>query len=204
MPPVQIVILAKSVKHQNHCVAGKCIIHKKWCRPVSTVTGGELNNEQVMVQNIHGTYRVKPLQKVEMSFLNHVPLLQQPENHLIDGNVWQQKYKINLNEIDQYLDWPDDIWGLGNRVDYSLIESNYIHIQQSLYLVQAQNISLYYDGERKRRASFKYNGIDYDLPVTDPEFYNIVNEDKDFKGILCISLGEEYHGYCYKIVATIF
>jgi len=85
-----------------------------------------------------------------------------------------------------------------------LIESNYIHIQQSLYLVQAQNISLYYDGERKRRASFKYNGIDYDLPVTDPEFYNIVNEDKDFKGILCISLGEEYHGYCYKIVATIF
>lgn len=204
MPPVQIVILAKSVKHQNHCVAGKCIINKKWYRPVSTVTGGELNNEQVMVQNIHGAYRVKPLQKVEMSFLNHVPLLQQPENHLIDGNIWQQKYKIHLNEIDQYLDRPDDIWGLGNRVDYSLIESNYIHIHQSLYLVQAQNISLYYDGERKRRASFQYNGIDYDLPVTDPEFYNIVNEDKDFKGILCISLGEEYHGYCYKIVATIF
>ena len=42
MPAVQIVILAKSVKHGNHCVAGKCVRSKRWYRPVSTIDGEEL------------------------------------------------------------------------------------------------------------------------------------------------------------------
>ena len=37
-----IVILANSVKHGNHCVAGKCITSKSWARPVFDVSGGEL------------------------------------------------------------------------------------------------------------------------------------------------------------------
>lgn len=204
MPAVQIVILAKSAKHRGHCVAGKCVKTKRWYRPVSSSNGDELSDSQVKFQNNYGQYSVKTLQKIEMGFLNHVPLIQQPENYLIDNVIWQQKYNIKLEELDAYLEQPDSIWGMDNKVSYSSISSRAILIEQSLYLVQVQNISLYYDEERKRRASFSYNGIAYDLPVTDPEFYKIVSDKKDIKGILCISLGEEYHGYCYKIVAAIF
>jgi len=53
-------------------------------------------------------------------------------------------------------------------------------------------------------VSFSYNGLNYDLPVTDPKF-DTIEKDKVFESIyLCISLGEEYEGNCYKIVANIF
>lgn len=204
MPIVQIVILAKSVKHGCHCVAGKCINTGRWYRPVSSPDGAELNNDQVMYRNIHGTYSVRPLQKIQMSFLSHVPLIHQPENYLIDVSIWQQRYKINIDELYNYLEQPESLWGEGNRVSYNSILSGEIAIQQSLYLVQVQNLSLYCNQEGKRRASFTYNGLDYDLAVTDPNFDTVMNESSDIRGVLCISLGEEYNGFCYKLIATIF
>ena len=204
MPAVQIVILAKSVKHGNHCVAGKCVRSKSWYRPVSTIDGEELGDNQVKYQNVHGTYSVKPLQKIEMRFLSHVPLLHQPDNYLIDNNIWQQKYKISLEDLQDYLDEPESIWGQGNRIDYDLICSSQLHIQQSLYLVQVESLNLYYTQDRKRRASFIYNQITYDFAVTDPNFDNIMNENMSLRSVLCISLGEVYEGFCYKLIATIF
>lgn len=204
MPAVQIVILAKSVKHGEHCVAGKCVDTGRWYRPVSTPEGAELNNTQVMYKNIHGTYSVKPLQKIQMGFLNHAPLIHQPDNYLIDSSIWQQKYKINLDELSNYFDQPDSIWREGNRVNYELIKSRKVNIEQSLYLVQVKELKLYYNQDRRRRASFIYNKIDYDFAVTDPNFDKIMCENSDLKGVLCISLGEEYNGFCYKLIATIF
>lgn len=204
MPAVQIVILAKSVKHGEHCVAGKCIDTRRWYRPVSNLNGAELNHNQVMYRNIHGTYSVKPLQKIQMSFLQHAPLIHQPDNYLIDGSMWQQKYKINLDELDNYFDRPDNIWGRENRVNYELIRSEDISIEQSLYLIQVENLNMYYNQDRRRRASFTYNRINYDFAVTDPNFDKIMRENLDIRGVLCISLGEEYNGFCYKLVATIF
>lgn len=204
MSSVEIVILAKSVKHGEHCVAGKCIKTGRWYRPVSTPDGAELNNDQVMYKNIHGTYSVKPLQKIQMGFLHHSPLIHQPDNYLVDGSLWQQKYKINLDELNNYFDQPKSIWGQGNRVSYELIQSKEVNIEQSLYLLQVENLNLYYNQDKRRRASFTYNEVNYDFAVTDPNFDKIMRENQDLKGALCISLGEEYNGFCYKLIATIF
>lgn len=204
MPAVQIVILAKSVKHGKHCVAGKCIRSGRWYRPVSTLDGTELSDNQVQIQNKYGTYSVKPLQKIEMRFFSHAPLLHQPDNYLIDNNIWQQRYRINLEELNHYFDEPENIWGEGNRVSYDLICAGQVLIQQSLYLVQVESLNLYYTQERKRRASFIYNQIAYDFAVTDPNFDKIIEENLSLRSILCISLGEVYNRFCYKLIATIF
>ena len=83
--------------------------------------------------------------------------------------------------------------------------SNVISIQQSLYLVKVDDLTLYKNEEDKRRASFCYKEKYYDLSVTDPNFDNILKDNgQNLEGILCISLGEKFNGYCYKIVATIF
>ena len=58
--------------------------------------------------------------------------------------------------------------------------------------------------EEKSRVSFSFNSSEYDLPVTDPNFRKILTEEIRHNNILCVSLGEEFQGYCYKIVATIF
>lgn len=198
-----IVIFANSIKHHKHCVAGKCIETGKWVRPVSEMSGTELTNEQSKYTNKYGQYMVKPKQKIEMNFQTHAPLLHQPDNYLIDNSQWQQRFKIEDSEINQYLDTPSSLWGNSNLIPYSLIASKEVVISQSLYLIQTKNLTLYTPDVNKRRASFVYNGIKYDFPVTDPNFDRITSEGKSLSGILCISLGEEFNGNCYKIVATI-
>lgn len=204
MNQFEVVILANSVKHRQHCVAGKCVSTGQWVRPVSNEQGSELSNKQTKYQNPYGTFGVKTLQKIHMGFSSHVPLPHQPENYLIDGNLWRQNYSIEAGELPTYLDFPEDLWGDGNRVDNNTIVSGACNISQSLYLVQVGDLNLYTTGEGKRRASFLYNGHSYDLAVTDPKFDEIIRDKKQVAGIICVSLGEVYQGYCYKLVATIF
>ena len=201
-----IVVLANSVKHHQHCVAGKCIVSGEWIRPVSNIQGAELSNSQVQYSNQYGTYSAKVLQKMEMSFTSHVPLLNQPENHLISGNLWKQRYKIDEHELLELLDYPDDLWGAGDSVIYRFITSGAVNIPQSLYLVAVENLRLYRNHRNKRRGSFSYNGINYDFAVTDPRFDQLTGGEENLQGILCISLGEHFEeqGKCYKLIASIF
>ena len=201
---MEIIILANSVKHHQHCVAGKYTASGQWVRPVANTNGAELSHIQAQCQNPHGAFNVKPLQKVIMNFSAHAPLAHQPENHVIDGAVWRQNYKIADNELHQHLDQPSDIWGRKDRVLHASILSGQIKIDQSLYLVAVDNLNLYKNQYDKRRASFMYRGINYDLSVTDPNFDRITQNNEAIKGIICVSLGEEFQGSCFKIVVTVF
>ncbi|RIZ68854.1 MAG: hypothetical protein D0528_06305 [Methylococcales bacterium] len=199
-----IVVLANSIKHSQHCVAGKCINTKEWIRLVSDKFGAELTHQQARYQNPYGTYLVKPMQKTVVGLDQHVPLIHQPENHIIDGSIWQQQYNIDDTGLHNYLETPNDLWGSGDHILYSDITNGYITIVQSLYLVKVNNLNIYKNQYDKRRASFNYNNQNYDFAVTDPNFDSIVNNGVALKNILCLSLGEEYKGNCYKLVATIF
>lgn len=199
-----IVVLANSFKHKQHCVAGKCIVTKEWVRPVADVNGSALSHEQAKCENPSGKFNVKPKQKVIIGLDTPAPLPNQPENHIVDNSVWQWKSSIRDDELNHYLDAPENLWGTEDRVAYPLIECGNILIHQSLYLVHVDNLSLYKNRYGKKRASFNYNGLDYDLAVTDPEFENLVSSGQEPSGILCISLGEVFNGDCYKLVATIF
>ena len=207
-----IVIFANSVKHNQHCVAGKDIITKEWIRPVGDKNGCELRDEQTKYQNPYGKFLVKPLQKIIIDFLDKAPLKQQPENYIISNNIWQQNYKIERENIKFFLDYPNNLWldgiSYNDRVNYTLIQSENIIINQSLYLIEVEKIHIYWKNRSnfrensQRRGFFKYNNISYDLPITDPNFKNFQEQDLENK-FLCISLGEEYKGYCYKLIASI-
>lgn len=203
MAQSEIVVLANSIKHGQHCVAGKCVNTGRWVRPVSNLQGGELSHQQAKIKNPHGIFNVKPLQKAFMGLAQHAPLPHQPENYLIDGSIWVQNYSFNSKQLGTLLDSPVDLWGATNRVNYTHITNGLYHVPQSLYLVQVENLRLYIV-DNKRRASFTYRKIDYDLAVTDPRFDEIITKSLQTSDILCISLGEQYQGYCYKLVATIF
>jgi len=123
---------------------------------------------------------------------------------VIDDSVWRQNYRISEQELSQYLDEPDDIWGATDRVSHALIMSGDFVIEQSLYLVAVDNLTLYKNQYDRRRASFVYGGINYDLAATDPNFDRITQNNEVVSGILCVSLGEAYQGNCFKLVATIF
>ncbi|WP_248873194.1 hypothetical protein [Vibrio sp. ED002] len=204
MPQSVIVVLANSIKHRQHCVAGKCVNTGRWIRPVSNLQGGELSHQQARVRNPHGTFNVKPLQKARVGLAHHAPLPHQPENYLIDNTAWIQNYSIDIGQLNTLVEVPADLWGTGNRVEYASIVDRTYHVSQSLYLVRVEDLRLYHNADGKRRASFTYENIEYDLAATDPRFDDIVENHLPTSGILCISLGEPYQGYCYKLVATIF
>ncbi|MFI3197843.1 MAG: hypothetical protein QX196_05920 [Methylococcaceae bacterium] len=206
-----IVVLAKSIKHHGYCVAGKDLISKQWVRAVSDENGSALSKEQCKCTNDDWRRQEKPpypsnlLKKIEIEFLQHAPLLNQPENYVVSDVVWLHKYNIKSNEVLNYLDNPETLWGEADRIAYSLIESNTVSIEQSLYLVKVNQLNLYVTPFNKRRASFIYKNVHYDLSVTDTNFDSILlTNSQNKENILCVSLGENYEGFCYKIVATIF
>lgn len=218
---ITLVILANSVKHRLHCVAGKDINTKKWIRPVSSAIGEALTTEESSYMNKGSIWRVKPLDKITMELSKYVPLVQQPENYLISQEKWASNFKINRDDLSQYVDAPQNIWldtsTNTDRVTSSLVASNEIVILQSLYLIKIDllnlQISLEHEtfGEEKRKlkGSFEYNGVKYyNLAITDPKTWSEYKEKPlgtyELKDIyLCLSLGEEFHGFYYKIIAAI-
>jgi hypothetical protein len=201
---LRMVVFANSFKHGKHCVAGKLIDSNEWIRPVANDLGAELNNQQIKYRNPYGEFLTKTLQIIKFTYLKHVPLINQPENYLIDDQVWKQNYSINESEINGYLDMPSDLWGSEDRVNYNEILNKKIVIKQSLYLVKVDNFKLYKNSNNKRRACFDYNKVPYDLAVTDPFFEKNFSRINELQNILCISLGEEYRGSCFKLVAAIY
>nr|VFJ94199.1 MAG: hypothetical protein BECKLFY1418A_GA0070994_10386 [Candidatus Kentron sp. LFY] len=202
----QIVVFANSVKHGKHCVAGKDISTKEWIRPVDDRNGAELNDWQCTC--VGQRFPVKPLQEVEIDIAEHSPLVNQPENYLIVGGQWNQRYKLELSRLPEYLDSPDSLWGEGDRVEFASIENGMVPIKQSLYLVEVDDLKIYRNNYNKLRARFSYNEISYDLAVTDLDFDEHLSEPRH-QSVLCVSLGEKFkpwgsQGYfCYKIVAAI-
>lgn len=217
-----IVILANSVKHNQHCIAGKDIVTKDWIRPVSNANGSELTHDQIVCENPYGKFPIKVMQKVEIEFSQIAPLVNQPENYIITDTIWLQRYNLGRNELDSYLDNPEILWaninssmqGENDKVSYEDIEKGHVIITQSLYLIKVNNpeviVITNIMNNKRIRLRFVYKGINYNLAVTDPSIWGDfsyrdigeyqLNETK----YLCISLGEAFNdGFCYKLVAAI-
>lgn len=197
----EIVVFANSVKHENSCVAGKCIRTKEWIRPVSNDEGGEISNEQTIKAS---GYRLKILDKVKVDLSHYAPLDHQTENHVINETQWVDNFFIKKHQIEDYLDTPDNLWGAGDRVSHDDIVNNQ-EITNSLYLVKVDELELFKNRFDKRRARFSYGGINYDLAVTGREFdkHFVTNNTLLRDAIICVSLGENYEGNCYKLIASI-
>lgn len=197
----EIVVFANSVKHDNSCVAGKCTKTKEWIRPVSNAQGGEISNEQTIKAS---GYRLQILDKVKVDLSHHAPLDHQTENYVINQTQWVDAFFIRNHQVEDYLDAPDNLWGIGDRVSHDEIVNNQ-EVTNSLYLVKVEELELFKNRYDKRRARFSYGGINYDLAVTGREFdkHFVTNSAFLRDVIICVSLGENYEGDCYKLVASI-
>lgn len=198
----KIVIFANSVKDEKHCVAGKRS-DGSWVRLVSDPAGSALSTEQQMVTNPFKTFSASPLQIIVTKLTQHVPLLHQPENFTCEYG-WQQAYSIKSEAIPLHVDVPETIWGLGRSVSAHAILRGEVKIEQSLYLLKVDELTLYWNDYKRPRAKFSYRGLPYDLPCTDPRFRWVETGKNPHTGHLCISLATRHtDNQHYKVVATI-
>jgi len=86
-------------------------------------------------------------------------------------------------------------------------------ISYSLILIRPSNLSFnevtYANGKHQLRANFIYNGREYDLPITDVDFFNKYTKNPDeftkfSEYFFTLSLGVEHEDFHYKLVAAVF
>jgi hypothetical protein len=214
-----LVCFANSRKTGGRCVAGKEWRAGRpgaWIRPISHRSTHELSIKECCFKD----GRVPALLDiVDIEFDCHQPAPHQKENYRIDpGYYWQKQGKLSWTDLHKWTDSPATLWTIGES-SYSGC-NNRIALDDadgsSLYLIAIDTVKLtvgkkapeYPDSKRAVRCSFRHKNIYYLMDVTDPEIernylskpdgaYEINNP------VLCVSLGDEYQGYYYKLVAGI-
>jgi putative nucleic acid modification protein with dual OB domain len=212
--------LANSRKMSGRCVAGKEFtknsIFEGWVRPVSNRPTEEITMDERRYENGEDP---KLLDIISIQMRGHVPHTHQTENHLIDAEYyWVKQGTVTWDDLDAATEaFHGTLWVDGNH-SYNgendrIPEALTLELDNSLTLVEAEDlvIAVAHEGlnpKRKVRARFSLGEKRYVIAVTDPviEREYLAKENGEYPiGLarLCISIGEPYQGYCYKLVAGI-
>jgi len=217
-----IMCLANSRKISGRCIAGREFTDEQigdWVRPVSARENAELSEEERRFENGRDP---RVLDIIQIPMIEPKPHSFQIENHLIDaGYYWSLKgiatWQQALTAVDRT---EGPLWSNNSR-SYNGLNDRVAEYETSLTdgslrLIEVQNLEIevalegedFGNGKRKVRGKFSFSGINYCLAITDPPI-----ERKFLQGqngvfpighaLLCISLGEPYHGYAYKLIAAV-
>jgi hypothetical protein len=213
-----IVCFANSQKRGGRCVAGKEFAGGRpgpWVRPVSGRIDRELYDRD---RDCGGGRDPRLLDVREVDCERPSPLGHQPENHLIrGGRPWRIVGALAWEALPEWLDHPADLWGRGDRSEGYV--NNRVRADRgfgaSLHLIAAPRLTLEVGRktpeEKDRRVvkgGFEYRDVPYRLAVTDPEIEDeyLRRADGEYEirdAVLCLSLGEEFRGHYYKLIAAV-
>jgi hypothetical protein len=218
----KILCLANSRKMSGRCLAGKEIAQEHlggWVRPISDREHQEISEEDRRYKD--GRY-AKLLDIIAIPMIEPRPRLYQSENHLIDANIyWECVGRATWDQVAGAVDSVNGpLWINGystyNGCNDQVPETIASTFQNSLLLINptrlniivAEEGGIFAAAKRRVRADFLLNGERYNLVVTDPwmERRYLSSADGVFAvetSRLCISLGEIFQGFTYKLVAAI-
>jgi hypothetical protein len=217
-----LLCLANSRKTSGRCIAGKIIQDGQvgaWVRPISNRATSELSEEERRFENGRDP---SVLDIVQVEMLGASAHAYQTENHIInDAYYWSFIRRATNQEILAAIDVSaGTLWGTSSS-SYSGVNDRievfaapqfastlcFISVPSLQIRVSAEGARF---GNMKRnvRGRFTYNGQQYFLMITDPviERHYLDGQDGLFevgRRLLCISLGDAYEGYAYKLIAGI-
>lgn len=212
-----IVCLANSRKTSGRCIAGKEWgngVAGAWFRPVSSRHSHEVSEEERRFQNGQDP---RLLDIITIPCTAPQPMPHQEENHVLDaGYYWKKQDVLPWHQVDSLLDAPSELWSLGES-SYAFLNNRVADGYRggkSLYLIAVDELRLLVGAKSTQypkrivRGEFTYRGIDYRMAVTDPAVEKAFLERADGNYViedprLCISLGDPYQGYFYKLIAAV-
>lgn len=218
-----IVCLANSRKPPSgRCVAGREVTPSgfgAWVRPVSARPTQEISEEERRYRD--GT-DPKVLDVIAIELTGARPQHHQRENHLIDdGCYWVKQRAVSWSELQAAVEDPaGPLWIHGHSSSYGrndrVPEDRTSELGHSLCLVRPEGLNLVVGSEggslgrprRRVRARSDLSDHSYCVVVTDPwmERRCLAGQDGETRiadALLCVSLGESFHGFAYKLVAAV-
>lgn len=210
------ICLANSYKRGGRCIAGIEIViddnnrwgvirnadgNPKWIRPISHTTEyGEIPE---------GEARFLPL----LSVVRIIDVFPCPNMAHSEDVYYKQMYPIgrvpsHSTVLSKLTDAIHPV--LFYTTDYSISIDTYEHGNYSLMMVHPEGLSFHLDPSKNRAKyfmTFKYNGVIYDFKVTDPYFYQYIEQhpealDNPSDVYVTLSLGLEYEGRHHKLIAA--
>ena len=201
-----MVVLARSYKHQGLCIAGKQFTDNsfgRWIRPVGDTPAGELTYQQC--ESASGT-GVALLDIVEVPLLGAAPELHQSENHRVDSSPWIVAGRAAQGHLPHLVDSEATLWkdvAPLDRVPGSLID----RVGHSLELIEVSSVIYAKNQWGRWRARFTFDGDHFDLSLTDEaarqQLATGPSTQEAGRSYLTVSLGENYNGAHYKLVAGV-
>ena len=207
----KIVLLAKSKKHQNYCVAGKDVDTGEWVRLISeeeeihnAVRPENLIYSDETEAQILDVIRAK-VKEVDEENINP----NQPENYILDKNYYLTKIEEETYNLDDMIDNTERIF-FNDMNSISVEDLQDIDNIHSLVLIEPDIVRVRIKNETDLIANVWYKGVWYNnLTITDSrfnrEYYNEIiyepRSSRDFK--IVVSLAEEYNNIHYKLIASV-
>jgi hypothetical protein len=218
-----IVCLANSRKPPaGRCVAGREVTPAgfgAWVRAVSARPTHEVSLKE---RRYHNGRDPRVLDVISIQMCRPQPHQYQQENHVIDATRrWRKQGTLTWPDLHAAVEQPaGPLWLNGHSSHHGhndrLPEACAAQLSRSLYLVRPESLRLVVAAEkgelglprRRVRAHFSLGGHAYCLAVTDPwiEFECLATDRHETpvaEALLCISLSQPYHGYAYKLAATV-
>ncbi|QNO15934.1 hypothetical protein HYG86_14740 [Alkalicella caledoniensis] len=208
----EIIVLAKSSKQGEYCIAGIDTSTGEWIRPISNNAAKEGSVPIGDITYENGT-QVEILDKVRIRFSSHAPSRSQPENYIYDSSYyWSKEGRYTFSQVLNIrgYDKPEMIFYNA----YRRVPEVEIGGEPSLLLVNIQEptVVINTDGfRRKISLNFVYNNTRYyDFSISDSYIKGQYNNHRDGcypigrDLTIVFSLTDVFMGYYYKMAAQIF
>lgn len=215
------ICLANSYKHGNRCIAGievdydpkanSCEIvtnrygNPKWFRPISKdIDGGAIPNNEAE--------DIKLFDLVEAENVFECPSEAQVENFFYSAIRVVSHISVDIQAMKPFCDCNRKTI-FGNK-GVAVKSDNIERIGYSIIMIEPKTVKFYLKDRKdlnkipQPRAIFCYNDIEYDFPITDPDFRHKVEENIEESNsystyFLTLSLGVEDNGWHSKLVAAV-
>ena len=211
------ICLANSYKHGGRCIAGVEVVPMSegqmfiarhddgrpcWIRPVSMAENGEIPislAQGIKVLSLVKLIDVVPCPDKAHTEDVHCSRIESCPNNIEYDEEFLSQLVDPVHQSVFYFRGKAIPATMINRLDYSLM------------LIHPEKASAYIDEEREKskyRMKFTYYGSNYDFPITDPCFLETFKKNPqryaDINGVyLTLSLGLEFEGFHFKLVAAV-